>query len=204
MAATHTQSTMSHAWTHRNPMQPMVRHSISERAARVYRLAAAMMPVGDGISERPVLTLQRYQPLIDYIVQRMKDPARSVRSPAQLDEDAAYLSQRYGLSLNQVRRMLPVDVRQPHGWLRPFVIRAVRGEWIELHITNHTSQPLEVALLDDDYDIQQGGAQQALAPGETGVYRWHCKETGIFPIFNKNCLSNSRPQSLLGVLMIEP
>lgn len=204
MAATRTQSTVSHAWAHRNPMQPMARHSVSEHAARVYRLAAAMMPGEDGVSERPVLTLQRYQPLIDYIARRMKDPARSVRSPAQLDEDAAYLSQQYGLSLNQVRRMLPVDVRQPYSWLRPFVIRAVRGEWIELHITNHTSQPLEVALLDDDYDIQQGGAQQALAPGETGAYHWHCKETGIFPIFNKNCLSNSRPQSLLGVLMIEP
>lgn len=162
------------------------------------------MPAGDGISERPVLTLQRYQPVLDYIVQRMKDPTRSVRSPAQLDEDAVCLSQQYGLSLNQVRRMLPVDVRHPHGWLRPFVIRAVRGEWIELHIVNHTPQPLEVALLDDDYDIQQGGAQQALAPSETGVYRWHCKETGIFPIFNKNCLSNLRPHSLLGVLMIEP
>ncbi|MCS6826961.1 MAG: hypothetical protein NZ553_10135 [Caldilinea sp.] len=205
MAATHTQLPMSsNAWQHRNPMQSTVRHPIPDRAARLYRLTAVMMPAGDNVDERPVLTLQRYQPLIDYIAQRMKDPTHSLRSPAQLDEDAASLSQRYGLSLNQVRRMLPSDVRQPHGWLRPFVVRAVRGEWIELHIANHTLQPLEIALLDDDYGIQQEGAQQMLAPGETGVYRWHCKETGIFPIFNKSCLSNARPRSLLGVLMIEP
>ena len=204
MTATRMHPSMSNAWQHRNPVQPVVRHPIADRTVRIYRLAAVMMPAGDAPEERPVLTLQRHQPLIDYIAQRMKDPTRSMRSSAQLDEDAAHLSQRYGLSLSQVRRMLPADVRQPHSWLRPFVVRAVRGEWIELHIANHTSQPLEIALLDDDYDIQQGGGLQMLAPGETGLYRWHCKETGIFPIFNKSCLSNARPRSLLGVLMIEP
>ncbi len=204
MTTTRMSSSLSDAWEHCHSICAMADRSLSERAARIYRLAAVMMPAGDAPEERPVLTLQRYQPLIDYIAHRMKDPTRSMRSPIQLDEDAACLAQRYGLSLSQVRRMLPADVRQPHSWLRPFVVRAVRGEWIELHIANHTPQPLEVALLDDDYDIQQGGGQQMLAPGETGLYRWHCKETGIFPIFNKSCLSNARPRSLLGVLMIEP
>ncbi len=172
--------------------------------ARVYRLVTVTMPGSGAEPERALLALQRYQPLLDYLAERMASSERPVRSSAELDEDAAKLAQRYALSVEHVRRMLPRDVRQPNSLLRPFVLRAVRNERIEVHVTNHTQQAMGLALLDDDYGIQQSLEQPALQPGEEGVYTWQCSETGIFPIFNEACPDGMQHRCLLGVLMIEP
>ena len=117
--------------------------------------------------------------------------------------DAQRLAQRHGIGVDYVRRMLPKDIRQPNALLRPFVLRAVRGEQIEIHVTNRTHCLMQLALLDDDCGIQPH-AEPALAPGESGVFRWQCKQTGIYPIFNAACTATEQPHCLLGVLMIEP
>ena len=171
---------------------------------RVYRLVAVLLPAGNGEPERPLFALKRFAPLVEYLAQRMGESAISLRTMAELEEDATRLARRHGLSLEHVRRMLPADVRQPNALLRPFVVRAVRGEHIQVQVANHTPMSLQVALLDDDYGIQQTGDPLTLAPGETGVYSWQCKETGIFPIFNKACASSASRHCLLGVLMVEP
>jgi hypothetical protein len=172
--------------------------------ARVYRLVAVTMPGSGAEPERVLLALQRYQPLLDYLAERMGGSERPVRTSTELDEDANKLAQRHALSVEHVRRMLPRDVRQPNSLLRPFVLRAIRNERIEVHVMNHLQQPMQLALLDDDYGIQQSLEQSPLQPGEEGVYTWQCSETGIFPIFNEACPDGMQHRCLLGVLMIEP
>lgn len=196
--------TISDTPVHRMPVFMAGKQLATGAEVRIYRLVAVTMPSSGSEPERALLALQRYQPLIDYLAQRMGEYNRHVRTAAELDEDASRLAQRHGLSLEHVRRMLPRDVRQPNALLRPFVVRAVCGERIEIHVTNHTQLPMRLALLDDDYGIQQSAEQPPLAPGETGVSFWQCKETGIFPIFNEACPQVLQHQCLLGVLMIEP
>lgn len=203
MLATYQQGTFDSP-AHRMPAFMAGKHVVADVEERVYRLVAVPLPDGGSEPERAVLALQRYAPLVEYLAQRMSDHERPTRTTAELEEDAVRLAQRHGLSLDHVRRMLPRDVRVPNSLLRPFVLRAVSGERIQVHVVNRTHLPLQVALLDDDFGIQQGGEPRTLAPGETGVYNWQCKETGIFPIFNKGCTSLLPHRCLLGVLMIEP
>lgn len=171
---------------------------------RVYRLVVTTTPERSGQRGRALLVLQRNQPILDYLAQRMADTAQPTRTPGELEADAALLGQRHGLPTGHVLRMLPRDVRQPNPMLRPFVLRAARGEQIELHVTNRTGSALALALLDDDHGIQQPAGQPPLEPGARGAYFWHCKEAGIYPIYNEACKDASQHRCLLGVLMIEP
>lgn len=189
---------------HRSASLPMESHHAALES-RLYRLVAMIMPAADGNPERVFLALQRHRPILDYLLARMREEQQFVRSTAELEMDARQLSHHAGLSHEHVRRMLPIDVRQPHTLLRPFVLRAVRGERIELHITNCTQGLMQLALLDDDYGIACATAcQSPLAVNESGVYYWHCNQTGIYPIFNQACTKRSHHRCLLGVLMIEP
>lgn len=188
---------------HRRFINPVRQATGAETEMRVYRLVVMTLPQADGETERPLLALQRNLPILDYLVQRLREAGRPVRTGADLDQDAQRLAQRFGLGFDYVRRMLPKDIRQPNPLLRPFVLRAVRGEQIEIHVTNHTRVLMQLALLDDDFGIQPH-AEPALAPGESGVFHWQCKQTGIYPIFNAACTATEQPHCLLGVLMIEP
>lgn len=188
---------------HRRPFNPGRQATRAETEMRIYRLVVMTLPQAEGGPERPFLALQRNLPILDYLVRRLREPGRPVRASADLDEDAQRLAQRHGFGVDYVRRMLPKDIRQPNPLLRPFVLRAVRGEQIEIHVTNRTCALMQLALLDDDFGIQPH-AEPALAPGESSVFRWQCKQTGIYPIFNAACTASEQPHCLLGVLMIEP
>lgn len=188
---------------HRRPVNVAKKSMDAETEMRVYRLVVMTMPHAGNDVERPFLALQRNLPILDYLAQRLSEAERPVRAGAELDVDAQRLAQRYGLGVDYVRRMLPKDIRQPNPLLRPFVLRAVRGEQLEIHVTNRTQCRMQLALLDDDFGIQPH-AEPALAPGESSVFRWQCKQPGIYPIFNAACTATEQPHCLLGVLMIEP
>lgn len=203
MLATHRQGVFDSP-THRIPAFMVGKHIATNAEERVYRLVAVPLPAGNGEPDRAVLALHRYAPLVEYLAQRISDHEHPVCTTGELEGDAVRLAQRYGLSLDHVRRMLLQDARQPNSLLRPFVLRAVRSERIQVYVTNRTHLPLQVALLDDDFGIQQTMEPCILASDETGLYSWQCKETGIFPIFNQACVSSLPHRCLLGVLMIEP
>lgn len=173
--------------------------------ARVYRLSAVPAPRSGSEAGRAILTLQRHQAIVEYLQRRLSHAGDAMRSSEQLDCDAQVLAQHCGLAIEKVRRLLPEDARQTHSLMRPFVMRAVRGERIELHVSNRLPGPLLLALLDDDFGIQQGASsQRPLDAGERGVFLLTCKQTGIFPIYNQACPQGSANRCLLGVLMIEP
>lgn len=191
--------TSQHRWS----VNPFKQSGSAETDMRVYRLVVMTLPQAGDDAERPFLALQRNLPILDYLVQRLRESGRPVRTSADLDEDAQRLAQRHGLGVDYVRRMLPKDIRQPNSLLRPFVLRAVRGEQIEIHVTNYTRCLMQLALLDDDFGIQPH-AEPVLTPGQSSVFYWQCNQTGIYPIFNAACTATEQPHCLLGVLMIEP
>lgn len=198
---------------HRQPAAELTAHRLSAAtpvrdtgaAARIYNLAAVPAPGAACETGRAILTLHRHQPIVEYLQRRLSQAGDAMRSSEQLDYDAQTLSQNCGLALDKVRRLLPEDARQTHNLTRPFVIRAVRGEQLELHVNNRLPGPLLLALLDDDFGIQHSAShQRPLEAGERGVYLLACKQTGIFPIYNQACPQNTANRCLLGVLMIEP
>lgn len=204
MIAHHRQS-ISDANSHRLPAAAPGTTRSAAGVTRVYSLTAVPMPGTAGDAGRAILTLQRHQPIVEYLQRRLGAAGDAVRSGEQLDKDAQTLSHDSGLAQDKVRRLLQEDARQMHNLMRPFVIRAVRGEQIEVHVLNRLPTPLRLALLDDDFGIQQNIAQQrALEPGEQNVYIWTCGQSGIYPIYNQACPQNSTNRCLLGVLMIEP
>ncbi len=200
---------------HRQPASDLTAHRLAAVApvpapetgtpARIYKLSAVPAPGAGGEAGRAILTLQRHQAIVDYLRRRLNHAGDATRSSEQLDCDAQALAQHCGLAIDKVRRLLPEDARQTHNLMRPFVIRAVRGEQIELHVSNGLPGPLLLALLDDDFGIQQGASyQRPLDSGERGVILLTCKQTGIYPIYNQVCPQGSANRCLLGVLMIEP
>lgn len=203
MLATHHFYNATETPHHRRPFVTAQKSMSAETELRVYRLVVMTMPQAGSDAERPFLTLQRNLPILDYLAQRLSEAERPVRASAELDMDAQRLAQRYGFGVDYVRRMLPKDIRQPNPLLRPFVLRAVRGEQIEIHVTNYTRCLMQLALLDDDFGIQPH-TEPVLTPGESSVFYWQCKQTGIYPIFNAACTATEQPHCLLGVLMIEP
>jgi hypothetical protein len=205
MLTAYHRQTVSATPLHRLPAHTASKQTMLGAEMRIYRLMAITLPPFNSEPERGLLTLQRNLPLLEYLVQRMNAVEHLVRTASELDVDAELLARCYGLAFEQVRRMLPKDIRQPNNLLRPFVLRAVRGEQIEVHVSNRTQSPLHLALLDDDYGIQQTAEQQhPLASDESGIYFWQCKQTGIYPIFNEACPRALQQRCLLGVLMIEP
>lgn len=199
---------------HRQPVAELTAHRLTALpapvpdmgvTARVYNLAAVPVPGAGADVGRAILILQRHQPIVEYLQRRLSQAGDVVRSNEQLDSDARSLSHNCGLAPDKVRRLLPEDARQTQSLTRPFVIRAVRGEQIELHVANHLPGPLWLALLDDDFGIQHGASQRhPLDPGERGIVLLTCTQTGIFPIYNQACPQTVANRCLLGVLMIEP
>jgi len=171
---------------------------------RVYTLSAVVAPAVEDAAGQAILTLQRHRPIVAYLQRRLSHACDAIRSNEQLDCDAQVLSKECGLAPHQVRRMLPQDVRQSQNLTRPFFIRAVRGEKIELHVTNWLPDPLLLVLLDDGLGMQQDRlSQRSLATGEQGAYLLTCKQAGIYPIYNQARPEDTASRSLLAVLMVE-
>ena len=100
-----------------------------------------------------------------------------------------------------LRRHLPAAERLP----RPLVIRARTGDRLLLSVTNRlASEPLSVALVDDDYGIQAPDSAAPLRHGETHTYLWHCRHAGIYPMYNRAAADCAQHRCLLGVLIVEP
>jgi hypothetical protein len=88
---------------------------------------------------------------------------------------------------------------------RPFVVRAMLGERIEVQVTNYLAHlPLSLALVDDDFGIMDGADAPVLAHGETHTYCWNCCHAGVYPMYNRACPDPVERRSLLGVLIVEP
>lgn len=210
MLATYHRHPVAASTVHCPPIETAGRRAERNIEVRIRHLVAMALPAYGDDPARALLSLQHYHPLLEHLAQRLQDAEQRVRSEAELDDDAERLAKRYHMAVAEVRRMLPNDIHQPHPLLRPIVLRAVCGERMEVRVANRLPTPLQLALLDDDYGIQDDGAQQlksrplTLAPGEDGAYHWLCRQTGIFPIYNGACPQTQQHHCLLGVLMIEP
>jgi len=199
---------------HRNvtPM-PTTHHRLpasvsADEVDRSYSLVVASVADSKADSKaplRPILALRRHLPLIDYLGRRLASAPVAAHSADQLDADARTLAQAAGLPEEKVRPLLPVDVRQPHPLLRPLVMRANLGERIQISVTNWLAErALSLALVDDDYGIQDDSDAPPIANGETHMYVWRCLHAGVYPIYNRAGASLAERRCLLGVLMIEP
>lgn len=173
-------------------------------ADRHYNLVVASV-TDSKAALRPILALHRHLPLIDYLGRRLASAPAAARSADQLDADARALSPVVGLSEEKVRPLLPADVRQPHPLLRPLVMRAALGERIQISVTNRLAErALSLALVDDEYGIQEQSDAAPIVNGETRTYVWRCLHAGVYPIYNRAGVSLAEQRCLLGVLMIEP
>ena len=86
---------------------------------------------------------------------------------------------------------------------RPFVLRAAVGEVITTEIFNLLADtPLCLAVVDDDYGILEDEGVE-IAPGESRTLTWHCRHTGIYPIYNRACRDAAERRTLFGVLIID-
>jgi hypothetical protein len=184
---------------HRMPAPPRV-----FEADRVYSLVVVGV-ADEQVPQRPILALRRHLPAIESIGQRLVSPQRFAQPSGRLDADAPALKPATGLSEAKVRSLLPLAVRQPHPLLRPLVIRATLGERILVSVSNRLAgRLLRVALVDDDYGIQEDETAGPLRDGETGNVLWNCRHAGVYPIYNQAATSSAERRCLLGVLIVEP
>lgn len=187
---------------------------------RCYALVAASVADANG-REHPLLALHRHLPLIEALRERQVrrqaagDGATSETGMSETgasEAEVQRVAQACGLGEQKVRALLAGAPENSPVSLRPLVLRAALGECIETQVTNllpHTA--LCLALVDDDYGIQQGsreGSEEAnqhcLAYGETRTYRWHCRHPGIYPMYNRLGGTAAEKRCLLGVLIVEP
>ena len=151
--------------------------------------------------ERVVLTPHRHLPVIEQFAQRVvwqlaQEPKQVRRGekahgvPKQANNGAGS----GGAAVNDDASRLG----------RPHVLCAALGDTLELHVTNLLpTMRISLGLVDDDLGMQTWLALPAASYGETQVYTFHCRQPGIFPIFNRAGADYTQFRCLLGVLMVE-
>src|SRR5918997_3412740 len=112
--------------------------------------------------------------------------------------------------------LTPAQAREPHPLVRPLVLRARRGEMLEVHLQN-SIQDHEVGLhlVGGGYDVRSDdGSAVGLNPpslvgtGGDRVYRWPCDNEGVFPFHDGGNWSGGEDgtnvHGLFGALIVEP
>ena len=112
--------------------------------------------------------------------------------------------------------LTPPQAREPHPLVRPLVLRARRGEMLEVHLQN-SIQDHEVGLhlVGGGYDVRSDdGSAVGLNPpslvgtGGDRVYRWPCDNEGVFPFHDGGNWSGGEDgtnvHGLFGALIVEP
>ena len=88
MLSAYTRHTTSEMPLHRIPAYAAGKQVTPGAESRIYRLVVMTMPRIGSELERAFLSLQRNQPILDYLVQRMSESECPMRIPAELDIDA--------------------------------------------------------------------------------------------------------------------
>jgi hypothetical protein len=179
---------------------------------RTYHITALRMPVyfnreGDHDHNGMIYALTANADLLRYVraLAEGRDPAEWF---AAAQARAAHL----GLPLPQT----PQQARQPFPLVRPLVLRAGRGETVQVVLRNEISgRPVGIHLVADGYDVNTsdgsdvGDNPASLAPdGGTWTYTWACRHEGVFPFHDGGDYSGGEDgtnvHGLFGALIVEP
>ncbi len=108
------------------------------------------------------------------------------------------------------------DARQPYPLVRPLVIRAGKGDRVQVELRNEVSgRHVGLHLVGDGYDVELndgshvGRNEPSLAePGCTRTYQWKCCHEGVFPFHDGGNYSGGEDgtnvHGLFGALVVEP
>ncbi|HEY0158432.1 MAG TPA: multicopper oxidase domain-containing protein [Thermoanaerobaculia bacterium] len=103
----------------------------------------------------------------------------------------------------------------PHPLIQPLVLRARRGDSVEVTLTNHIEcRNVGIHLIGPAYDVCSDGSHvgrntsSIAAPGGTVTYRWECPDEGVFLFHDisdpDGDEDGSNAHGLFGALIVEP
>ncbi|MBD1852804.1 multicopper oxidase domain-containing protein [Leptolyngbya sp. FACHB-711] len=186
---------------------------LTDSGSRCYQVVAIEITIyfnkyGDHNHNGLMFTLKQNLPILKYIKQLMQGPV----AEAQLIAEARARAQQLGIELPQT----PEEAKQPHPLVRPLVLRACKGDVVEVQLENEIrDRSIGLHLVGDGYDIQTSDGAQVgrnasslVATGETRKYIWHCKHEGVFPFHDAGNFSGNQDgtnaHGLFGALIVEP
>ncbi|RKH34574.1 hypothetical protein D7X75_07710 [Corallococcus sp. CA031C] len=110
----------------------------------------------------------------------------------------------------------PEEARQPHPLMRPLVLRARKGDLLQVELRNEIQRrKVGLHLVGGGYDVKEDdGSHVGRSPsslvrtGGRHVYDWRCENEGVFPIHDGGNYSGGEDgtnvHGLFGALIVEP
>ncbi|HEX8821875.1 MAG TPA: multicopper oxidase domain-containing protein [Archangium sp.] len=110
----------------------------------------------------------------------------------------------------------PEEARQPHPLVRPLVLRARKGERVQVELRNDIrNRQVGLHLVGDGYDVRSDDGAHVgrnpsslVGPDERRTYEWCCDHEGVFPFHDGGNFSGgedgTHAHGLFGALIVEP
>jgi len=110
----------------------------------------------------------------------------------------------------------PQEARQPHPLVRPLVLRARKGDRVQVELRNDIrNRQVGLHLVGDGYDVRTDDGSHVgrnpsslVGPNERRTYEWRCDHEGVFPFHDGGNYSGGEDgtnvHGLFGALIVEP
>ncbi|HEX8441160.1 multicopper oxidase domain-containing protein [Archangium sp.] len=110
----------------------------------------------------------------------------------------------------------PEEARQPYPLVRPLVLRARKGDRVQVELRNDIrNRQVGLHLVGDGYDVRTDDGSHVgrnpsslVGPGERRTYEWRCDHEGVFPFHDGGNFSGGEDgthvHGLFGALIVEP
>lgn len=180
-----------------------------------YEITALQMTIyynveGDHDHNGLLFALSDNVPILEYL------RARAERTPPPNLQEL-YSKAKTRADILQVKLPLSIeDARKPHPLVRPLVLRACRGDIVEVKLRNDISDRwVGPHLVGPGYDVKTDDGSDVgmnnhslVKPRGTRTYTWLCENEGVFPFHDGGNYSGGEDgtnvHGLFGALVVEP
>jgi manganese oxidase len=185
-----------------------------ERKVRQYEVVAISIPVifnkyRDHDSHGMMYALKSNLPTLQHHAEMYRNALSQARR--HHEEDACGCSE----TTEHGHHVDPAEVFKPHALVRPLVLRAAKGETVEIVFTNLIKcRKVGIHLVGPGTDKDSDGTKvgentsSLVKTGNTIAYRWTCEHEGVFPFHDMGDPDGdedgTNAHGLFGALIVEP
>ncbi len=211
------------------------RSNLKVMTPRKYNISAVSVNIwfnkyGDHDHDGMMYIRDEYKDILKYVRNVQKyyfDNKTATELPPDLIKERNKLIDDFEISgdINRISEWLPKtrkEINHPHPLIVPLVLRAAKGDTIEISLTNELSKPenesefREVGIhlvgpgTDDDSDGSDiwGNSSSLVAHGSTRTFRWKCEHEGVFVFHDAGDFrgdeNGTNVHGLFGALVVEP
>lgn len=197
-------------------------------ANKKYKVVAVSVNIwfnkyGDHDHDGLMYILEEYKPILNYVkeVQKFyKNNPNATALSAELTTERNKLIADFTLAgdTNRINEWLPTtaeDVKKPHPLIVPLVLRAAKGDTVEVSLRNELeNRKVGIHLVGPGTDVESDGSEiwdnssSLVSYQDSRTYIWKCEHEGVFVFHDAGDFrgdeSGTNTHGLFGALVVEP